>query len=531
MRRIFLSLIVLLLFAVSAFAQFDFPSSPTTGQQVTGPGGQVFQWDGTKWIAIGGGGGGGGGPFLPLTGGTLTGALNGTSASFSGNITGASANTTALTIGAGGTAVLGGNATTALQAVPLQQLNSSIAALGTGPFLPVNNPSFTGTLTGTGQGNITSTTGIVQFGNQLIVSLLDVQGGGNPQITFPDSSDWWTGGLAIATQTSSISSRVFWYAIPPGQPQSPPYLASIGAGTATLNIAQGARQTTGLWYADSANATTIQQNLQNISFTSNQSLTVGSTFTPTPIVTMTPVGMSIFPYMVSGTGTANQYFVNSAGSIVGTATSSAGNYVLASQAYEQNIGGTLQWVAQGTTAVLENLSSASGSIAFYSNSGLTVGSTFTPTIIATITPTNWKSGPWTPQVQFGGNTTGVTYQSGWPYGTYWRVGSHVFVSWGVWLASKGTATGGATMCGLPFHIPNDGHNYGPFMITNFGSLVAGGGTWLPTIQWGGNGQLCVNFGYANVAAGTAGNAGGLTDANFTGVDNIQGSFEYVTNDP
>jgi hypothetical protein len=31
---------------------FDFPNAPTNGQLVTGPTGQVFQWDGTKWVTL-----------------------------------------------------------------------------------------------------------------------------------------------------------------------------------------------------------------------------------------------------------------------------------------------------------------------------------------------------------------------------------------------------------------------------------------------------------------------------------------------
>lgn len=52
-------LILFVLFAVPAFAQnFDFPSSPTVDQIVTGPAGQQMKWDGSKWIAMLGGGGG-----------------------------------------------------------------------------------------------------------------------------------------------------------------------------------------------------------------------------------------------------------------------------------------------------------------------------------------------------------------------------------------------------------------------------------------------------------------------------------------
>src|SRR5580698_1592117 len=47
----------------------DFPASPTVGQQFTAAN-VTWTWDGTKWTAAGISG-----PFLPLTGGTLTGPL------------------------------------------------------------------------------------------------------------------------------------------------------------------------------------------------------------------------------------------------------------------------------------------------------------------------------------------------------------------------------------------------------------------------------------------------------------------------
>jgi hypothetical protein len=49
----------------------DFPNSPTNGQQFTGGAG-TWQWDGTKWVAVSAPGG----PYLPLTGGTLSGPGN-----------------------------------------------------------------------------------------------------------------------------------------------------------------------------------------------------------------------------------------------------------------------------------------------------------------------------------------------------------------------------------------------------------------------------------------------------------------------
>lgn len=47
---------------------FDFPNSPTTNQQVTGPNGAVYQWDGVKWISAVGAA-----AYAPLASPTFTG--------------------------------------------------------------------------------------------------------------------------------------------------------------------------------------------------------------------------------------------------------------------------------------------------------------------------------------------------------------------------------------------------------------------------------------------------------------------------
>ena len=75
MKSLIALLVVLLLVPSSgAMAQnYNFPDSPTLNQIVTGPGGQQFQWDGTKWVSLSGAGGG---PYLPLAGGTMSGPVN-----------------------------------------------------------------------------------------------------------------------------------------------------------------------------------------------------------------------------------------------------------------------------------------------------------------------------------------------------------------------------------------------------------------------------------------------------------------------
>lgn len=59
---------------------------------------------------------------------------------------------------------------------------------------------------------------------------------------------------------------------------------------------------------------------------------------------------------------------------------------------------------------------------------------------------------WTPVLNFGGATTGITYST--QVGRYVRIGSLVFYQLNLILSSKGTATGAATITGLPFTILN-----------------------------------------------------------------------------
>jgi hypothetical protein len=179
MRRILLALIALLCVAASAFGQaFNFPDSPTLNQQVTGPNGAIYQWDGTKWIAVGGGVGGG-------SGFTAGGDLSGTSTSqtvvglqtkavptpasgylhYSGttflwdtpagggggtvNSVGLSGGTTGLTVAgspitSSGTMTLGGTLAIASGGTGATTAPAALTNLGAAP---IASPTFTGTVT------------------------------------------------------------------------------------------------------------------------------------------------------------------------------------------------------------------------------------------------------------------------------------------------------------------------------------------------------------------------------------------------
>jgi hypothetical protein len=61
---------------------------------------------------------------------------------------------------------------------------------------------------------------------------------------------------------------------------------------------------------------------------------------------------------------------------------------------------------------------------------------------------DYEEGTWTPQLEFGGATTGITYNA--RQGYYVKIGKMVFITVYFNLSSKGTATGNSTVTGLPF---------------------------------------------------------------------------------
>lgn len=66
------------------------------------------------------------------------------------------------------------------------------------------------------------------------------------------------------------------------------------------------------------------------------------------------------------------------------------------------------------------------------------------------TLTIYNEGTWTPALLFGGASTGITY--GTQTGTYTRIGNRVWVHCTIVLTSKGSATGSASISGLPYTV-------------------------------------------------------------------------------
>lgn len=467
MKRLLLVLMFLVLFAVPAFAQtptatptaaYDFPASPTLGQKVTGPGAQTFQWDGTKWIALGGPGStfaplvnppngvnnyapinapsftgltiasqmqvantlsaptanfgnttissgsvlmmagsaalyfngippGGtcpagqavtaisntivptcaavAGAFLPLTGGTLSGPGNLTVAGtlnqqgpaiFTGGATISFGTTINNAFNANGPASFGntvqlsGNATTALQAVPLQQLNAAIAA--SGPWLPVNNPTFTGTLSGPTQVNT----------------------GGRDSLTW-DYGDGLQASLGLGYGNTTESSFLI------GQGMS--YNASFpNSWTRGGSASYGP---TDVGSIQMAGAATV--------ITGDTGLTVGQTFTPTMLFSISPVAYTNIPAMGNAAIPAGaafnvpvflplanntnfiegSSFANAAGSILGWSPATPNSIYLFGGAYYNG-------ARIATTTSAEEVSLTPATISFEIDQALTAGTAYNATI-------------------------------------------------------------------------------------------------------------------------------------------------------
>lgn len=210
----------------SAFAQnFDFPSNPTLNQIVTGPGGQQFQWDGTKWIAM------------------------------------------------------AGSATA---------------------YLPVASPTYTGLMTGPTL-NLTGTTA--------------------PQ-------------LQISNTFSSISF---------GSSTTAPQATLFSVSPFFEFMTTGAHYNGTNYVADSTGASILQQGAGGWTFYDNSGLTVGNTFTPTPVVLLGPTGINLATgatYQIGGSNVfASGTFLPTVG---GSTTNPTASYLI--QAGYVSFSGPIEYI-------------------------------------------------------------------------------------------------------------------------------------------------------------------------------------------
>ncbi len=121
----------------------------------------------------------------------------------------------------------------------------------------------------------------------------------------------------------------------------------------------------------------------------------------------------------------------------------------------------------------------------------------------------YVTGSFTPILQFGGGTTGITYTT--QIGEYTQIGNVVFYQLYILLSNKGSSTGNATIVGLPVTSANNGQ-YPPAPVQYFAasSLPANTGCYV-------NANSTTIILYSTVA-GTASNP---TNSNFGNTTSVQ----------
>lgn len=88
----------------------------------------------------------------------------------------------------------------------------------------------------------------------------------------------------------------------------------------------------------------------------------------------------------------------------------------------------------------------------------------------TINPLQYITGTFTPSINFGGVTTGITYST--QSGTYTRIGNQVFIDIAITLSSKGSAgSGNLALSGLPINVKSGVNTPLNIYLVGFSSLT------------------------------------------------------------
>jgi hypothetical protein len=123
-----------------------------------------------------------------------------------------------------------------------------------------------------------------------------------------------------------------------------------------------------------------------------------------------------------------------------------------------------------------------------------------------------EQGTWTPVLQFGGLTTGI---NGTLTGTYTRTGNVVVAECRIMLTSKGSATGDATVTGLPYTSAAYG---APQIIDGTGNMTGLTGTMLASVS-----DVST---LVNILQTSATGRGTVTDAEFTNTSELRFGVIY-----
>ena len=137
---------------------------------------------------------------------------------------------------------------------------------------------------------------------------------------------------------------------------------------------------------------------------------------------------------------------------------------------------------------------------------------------------DYEEGTWTPTLTFGGNTTGITYSS-MRGGSYTKIGRQVTVNFGFTLTSKGSATGDATIAGLPFAIEDllSATTAEASGVSCFWNDIATNSANIVFVAMGGTSELEIRN-----TIGAEDDTDTMVDSDFENNTAIRGSITYFT---
>lgn len=200
-----------------------------------------------------------------------------------------------------------------------------------------------------------------------------------------------------------------------------------------------------------------------------------------------------------------------------------------------SVAGSLSLRTQGTSMLFTTDSGVNASMAISSGGNVLIGTTtddganklqvngrtattgvqFPATQSASSDPNcldDYEEGTWTPQLQFGGASTGITYSV--QNATYTKIGRQVTVMAHIGLSSKGSATGSAQIVGLPFTLGSvsapAAHNFLDVSYVGTPNLRGVSGDVRVVLQ----------------AVAESGASSSLTDTNFTSGSEVFFSLTY-----
>jgi hypothetical protein len=159
-----------------------------------------------------------------------------------------------------------------------------------------------------------------------------------------------------------------------------------------------------------------------------------------------------------------------------------------------------------------------GATAAASGAGITFPATVSASSDAN-TLDDYEEGSWTPDLRFGGGTTGITYST--RTGKYIKIGNLVQAQFRITLTNKGASSGGAQVFGLPFASKEE---FGGAVFGYVDSLT-NNSSWnsapqIPTLD--------TNSSYVFLRYISGGGNAAHTDGDFTNTSDIIMTATYIT---